>query len=172
MCCSYQAFFPRPFIRVKVIRPYCSTYTAWKNAYFILSERSGFHKFMSIAEHTFSIHILTLLSVDEILLLRYMNWFTNFWGRVWVKWWVGGTVLRKTYEFCCIWVYREANHLHSITFHRRCPWCNGYRRRKWTRRLEFKSWMRLIAFHIALIPLGKAWIQLFSFPLWVNSRTD
>ena len=32
---------------------------------------------------------------------------------------------------------------------------NGYRRRKWTRRHEFKSWTRLIAFHIALIPLGK-----------------
>ena len=26
---------------------------------------------------------------------------------------------------------------------------------KWTRRHEFKSWTRLIAFHIALIPLGK-----------------
>ena len=37
----------------------------------------------------------------------------------------------------------------------RCPWSNGYRRRKWTRRHEFKSWPRLIAFHIALIPLGK-----------------
>ena len=36
-----------------------------------------------------------------------------------------------------------------------CPWCNGYCRRKWTRRLEFKSWTRMIAFHIALIPLGK-----------------
>ena len=42
------------------------------------------------------------------------------------------------------------------------PWCNDYRRRKWTRRYEFKSWTRLIAFHIALIPLGKVWIQLFS----------
>ena len=31
---------------------------------------------------------------------------------------------------------------------------------------------RLIAFHIALIPLGKVWIQLFSLQLWVNSRTD
>ena len=31
-----------------------------------------------------------------------------------------------------------------------CPWCNGYRHRKWTRRHEFKSWTRLIAFHIAL----------------------
>ena len=36
-----------------------------------------------------------------------------------------------------------------------CPWCNGYRCRKWTRRHEFKSCTRLIAFHIALIPLGK-----------------
>ena len=54
----------------------------------------------------------------------------------------------------------------------RCPWCNCYRRRKWTRRHEFKSWTRLIAFHIALIPLGKVWIQLFSLQLWVNSRTD
>ena len=54
----------------------------------------------------------------------------------------------------------------------RCPWCNGYRRRKWTRRHEFKIWTRLIAFHTALIPLWKVWIQLFSFQLCVNSRTD
>ena len=53
---------------------------------------------------------------------------------------------------------------------RRCPRCNGYHRRKWTRLHEFKSWTRLIAFHIALIPLGKVWIQLFSLQLWVNSR--
>ena len=50
----------------------------------------------------------------------------------------------------------------------RCPWCNGYCRRKWTWRHEFKSWMRLIAFHITLIPLGKVWIQLFSLQLWVK----
>ena len=42
---------------------------------------------------------------------------------------------------------------------RRCPWCNGYRRRKWIRWHEFKSETRLLAFHIALIPLGKVWIQ-------------
>ena len=54
----------------------------------------------------------------------------------------------------------------------RCLWCNCYRRRKWTRRHEFKSWTRLIAFHIALIPLEKVWIQLFSLHLWVNSRAD
>ena len=51
-------------------------------------------------------------------------------------------------------------------------WCNGYHHRKWTRRNEFKSWTRLIAFHIALIPLGKVWVQLFSLQLWVNSRAD
>ena len=41
-----------------------------------------------------------------------------------------------------------------------------------TWRPEFMSWTRLIAFHIALIPLGKVWIQLFSLQLWLNSRTD
>ena len=54
----------------------------------------------------------------------------------------------------------------------RCPWCNRYRHRIWTRRYEFNSWTRLIAFHIALIPLGNVWIQLFSLQLWVNSRAD
>ena len=47
-----------------------------------------------------------------------------------------------------------------------------YRHRIWTRRYEFNSWTRLIAFHIALIPLGKVSIQLFSLQLWINSRTD
>ena len=51
----------------------------------------------------------------------------------------------------------------------KCPWCNGCHRKKWIRRYEFKSWTRLIAFHIALIPLG---IQLFSLQLWVNSTVD
>ena len=52
------------------------------------------------------------------------------------------------------------------------PWCNGYRCRIWTRRHKFKSWTWLIAFHIALIPSGKVWIQLFSLQLWLNSRAD
>ena len=63
------------------------------------------------------------------------------------------------------------HHVKSI-MSMRCPWCSGYRHRKWKRRLEFKSWTRLIAFHIALIPLRKVWIQLFSLQLRVNSRTD
>ena len=60
----------------------------------------------------------------------------------------------------------------SYLSHRRCPWYNYYRHRKWTRWHEFKFWTWLIAFHIALIPLGKVWIQLFSLQPWVNSRAD
>ena len=45
--------------------------------------------------------------------------------------------------------------LETDTIKQRCLWCNGYRPWKWTRRHEFKSWPRIIAFHIALIPLGK-----------------
>ena len=73
------------------------------------------------------------------------------------------TVINCTFIFCTtIW----------IAFVAFWSWCNGYRCRKWTQRHKFKSWMRLIAFHIALIPLGKVWIQLFSLQLWVNNRED
>ena len=65
--------------------------------------------------------------------------------------------------------FKAIRYIHSASRH---SWCNGYRRRKWTRRHEFKSWTRLFAFHITLIHLGKLWIQLFSFQLWVNSRAD
>ena len=38
--------------------------------------------------------------------------------------------------------------------------------------LTIKSWRKLIVFHMALMPLGKVWIQLFSLQLWVNNRAD
>ena len=50
----------------------------------------------------------------------------------------------------------------------RCPWCNGHRLRKWARRHVFKSWTILIASYVALIPLEKVRIQLFSLQLWLN----
>ena len=50
------------------------------------------------------------------------------------------------------------------------PLCYSFR--KWTRRHEFKSWTRLMAFHKVLIPLGKVWIHLFSLQLWVNNWAD
>ena len=56
-------------------------------------------------------------------------------------------------------------HINKMMCKKEVPWCYGYRRRKWTRRHEFKSWTKMIEFHIALIPLGKVWIQLFSLQL-------
>ena len=73
------------------------------------------------------------------------------------------TVFKQTTIYVKLWL------LYSNTL-RRFPWCNGYCRRKRIGRHEFKSWTRLIAFHIALIPLGKVWIQLCFLQLWVNSR--
>ena len=58
-----------------------------------------------------------------------------------------------------IYIYIKFSFIRSIDVRNtivtpwRCPRCNCYRRRKWTRRPEFKSWTRLIAFHIALILL-------------------
>ena len=63
------------------------------------------------------------------------------------------------------WYHRQRHVSQFIKFSGRYPGCNGYRRRKWKQRHEFKSWTRLIAFHISLIPLGKVWIQLFSLQL-------
>ena len=49
---------------------------------FILSEVSDFHivSNLSIVAHALPMAMLTLLSVDEILLLRYVNWPTHFRG--------------------------------------------------------------------------------------------
>ena len=39
----------------------------------------------------------------------------------------------------------------SLNLNMEHPWCNGYHYSKWTWQPEFKSWIRLFAFHIALI---------------------
>ena len=41
----------------------------------------------------------------------------------------------KSPDFECIYVV-----IRILIILRRCTWCNGYRRRMWTRRHEFKSW--------------------------------
>ena len=65
-----------------MVRPFSSTDTATakKKSCFIALERSNFHMIdnLSIAVHTFAVHMLTLLSVDEILLPKYVNRPTNF----------------------------------------------------------------------------------------------
>ena len=39
----------------------------------------------------------------------------------------------------------NSNNSAVIILINRCPWCNGYRRRNWTRRHEFKSWTDCIS---------------------------
>ena len=101
------------------------------------------------------------------------------WFRIWVH--EIRETAKKHRNQCRLICYKYHHHNQvpwhsfwlSITIvHWRCPLCNGYRRRKWTRQHEFKSWTTLITFHKALIPLGKEWIQLFSLQLWVNSRAE
>ena len=73
------------FVNVYVVHSYSSTDTtaAWKKFSLILSDTSEFHMIDSllIAVHDFAWRILTSLSVDETLLLRYVNLSTNFIGR-------------------------------------------------------------------------------------------
>ena len=70
------------FALVQVVHPFSSTdrATIWKNSCFILSGRPGFHMIenLSIVVYAFLIHILTSLSVDEIMLPSYVNWSLNF----------------------------------------------------------------------------------------------
>ena len=56
--------------------------TAWKKSHLILSDRLDFHMFnnLLIASHTFARHMLTSLSIDEILLPWHVNCSTNFRG--------------------------------------------------------------------------------------------
>ena len=65
------------------------------------------------------------------------------------------------------WSYNYLQWLCSLV-----TWCNGYHQRKWLWQMEFKSWTSLFTFLIPLISLGKVWILLFAFQLWVNSKAD
>ena len=54
---------------------------------------------------------------------------------------------------------------YMFAYKRRCPWCNGYRRRNWTRH-EFKSWTDCISH--STNTLGKGYESNYSPP----SRAD
>ena len=64
-----SSFFSMCFVSIHEVHPYNSmdTLTPWKKSHFILSDRSDFS-------------MLTSLSVDEMLLPRYVNLSTNFRG--------------------------------------------------------------------------------------------
>ena len=59
---------------------YSSIDTDWKNSHFIQSEGLYFHQIdnLSITVHVLPMHLLISVSVDEILLLMYVKWSTNF----------------------------------------------------------------------------------------------
>ena len=79
---SSSYFFSIALVSVHVVHLYSriDTSTAWKKFSFILSDRSDFHTIgsLSITIHVFAMRIMVSLSVDEILLPRHMNSFTNF----------------------------------------------------------------------------------------------
>ena len=77
LCIFHLVFFFICFVSIHMVHPCSSmeTATAGKKFCFILLEKSDFQMI-----HVFSRHMLTSLSVDEILLLRYVNRSTNFKG--------------------------------------------------------------------------------------------
>ena len=143
---------------------------------------------------TVVIDIIMVVSMQQYILcfritVNYFYLVINYpvgWG--WrIRWLLLCKGLKKTHQTSVLWPSRLGLQntltapllrgkiplpmsVHDMTLNNLMfPGCNGYRRRKCTRRHEFKSWTRLIAFHIALILLGKVWIQIFSLQLWVNS---
>ena len=64
-----------------MVHPYSSIGTDWNKLCFILSDRLDFHVIDNrlIVVHASQKHMLTSLSVDEILLPSYENESTNFW---------------------------------------------------------------------------------------------
>ena len=72
--------FSMCFIWVQVVQPYYSTNTHLVRILILFHQWSNFPMVdnLSIVVHALPMHILTSLSVDEILLPRYMNWSTNF----------------------------------------------------------------------------------------------
>ena len=98
------------FISVHVVHPYISmdTVTAWKKSCFILLNRSNFHMIndLSIAFHTFARHMMTLISVDEMLLPRYVNCSTIF--RSLSLRMAMASFLFKTHVLCFICIHIEA----------------------------------------------------------------
>ena len=113
-------------------------------------------------------HFLSPYFFVDLFILPY--WFYNVWREL-VD--VSSIIIYFPNTFCPTLGHHQGRiYYKGKDLLQKCPWCNGYRHRKWTQWHEFKSWTRLIIFYIALIPLGKVWIQLFSLQLWVNSRAD
>ena len=70
---AFSLYQVHPFSRI-------DTTTTWKKLGFILSDRFDFHMInnLLIAVHAFASRLLILFSVDETLLLKYVNLFASF----------------------------------------------------------------------------------------------
>ena len=84
ICLKEQVAFYMHFVSFQGVHLYSSicTATAWEKTLFILSDWSNFLMInnMSMAVHAFSRRMMSSLSVDKILLSRYMNKSNNFRG--------------------------------------------------------------------------------------------
>ena len=82
LCNTHIAFSPNVLLESQVVQLYNSTDTGtdWKNSCSILLKRLHFHMVdnLLIAVYAFPKHMLTSLSVDAILLPRYVKWSINF----------------------------------------------------------------------------------------------
>ena len=79
--CNFYLTFSLSFQLVHMVQTYSCTDidTTWQKSRFILSEISDFHMIdnLSIAVHAFPMCMLTLLSVDEILLCSILVCYTQ-----------------------------------------------------------------------------------------------
>ena len=144
-------FFSKQFIRVQGVQLYNSTdmATTWKNSC-LFYQQSDFHMAvnLSIVVDALPMQMVTLFSVDEILLPRYMNWSTNF--RVWpfnekmVQSWLRGIKL------CFTWVHRD-----------QCLWVTNIDRKSFQilLHLGLAIWQRL------LLKLLRIWFVTHFIPV-------
>ena len=77
-----SSFFSMHFIIIHVVHLFSSIdiTTVWKKSHFILLERSDFYMIdnLPIAVYAFARWMVKSLSVDEMLLQKYVNWSTDF----------------------------------------------------------------------------------------------
>ena len=112
-----SSFFSKRFIKFQARQPYYSTDTAytWKNSYFISSAKLDFLIISALAinDYGFPMCTLTLISVDEILLPKYVEWSTNFRG---LPYYPYMTLFGfKILELCFIWDHAEVTPAPSST---------------------------------------------------------
>ena len=119
------SFFSKRFIEVQLVLPYHSTDMAaiWKNSCFISSERLDFYmvNHLLIAVYVYPM-TLKSLSVDEILILKYMKWSTKFRGLSFVlsvfTWW--SVSLTACSRFCRYLLLLAQVYLQEVLDHLYC----------------------------------------------------